>query len=183
MNHSTLSWRDTGPTIGKWPGQPCMQGRLTVRGRYLMLFNFRSRYVSRFSFWFKKKKGGLIFAGVSNAVSGQEDGKYSCTTTFNLFYSSNCFVYFLTVQATCGLFSYYLELCSFTSKSYTKYHVTMIQLLTPKQTRAGESAGACVVFRYHSCLWTQHCQYNYLLIIFFRLSFHCQISGLEKKKN
>lgn len=115
-------------------------------------------------------------------VKKMENAAVRCTTTFNLFYSSNCFVYLLTVQATCGLFSYDLELCFFTSKSYTKYHVTMIQLLTPKQTRAGESAGACVFFRYHSCLWTQHCQYNYLLIIFFRLSFHFQISGLEKKK-
>lgn len=115
-------------------------------------------------------------------VKKMENAAVRCTTTFNLFYSSNCFVYLLTVQATCGLFSYYLELCFLTSKSYTKYHVTMIQLLTPKQTRAGESAGACVVFRYHSCLWTQHCQYNYLLIIFFRLSFHFQVSGLEKKK-
>lgn len=115
-------------------------------------------------------------------VKKMENAAVRCTTTFNLFYSSNCFIYLLTVQATCGLFSYYLELCFFTSKSYTKYQVTMIQLLTPKQTRAGESAGACVVFRYHSCLWTQHCQYNYLLIIFFRLSFYFQISGLEKKK-
>lgn len=94
-----------------------------------------------------------------------------------IYFTHQIVLYFLTVQATCGLFS--STSCVSLLQRATPNIMWPWYSCSPKQTRAGESTGACVVFRYHSCLWTQHCQYNYYFSDF---HFIFRFLALKKKK-